>query len=236
VLTATQAEAHRSPCDLAVVAPVGAACTALVGLLPERHGDPPEPVRRPGPLAPPSAGEPLRPGHVLDALAGRLPPDVLLVEECPSAQPELYQRVPVRIPFGFLSTANGCLGFGLAGSIGLRMGLPDRPVVAVLGDGSTMYAIQALWSAARYDVGVLLVVLANGRYAVMDGLARRRGGVGAWPGFEAVDIGGLARALGCPSVRVQTHEDLLRVFDDVLPGLAERREPLLVEAVVGEQA
>jgi len=234
VLTADQAEAHRSPCDLAVVAPVAAACRALVEQLPERAGNPPEPVRRPARLAPPAAGEPLRPGHVLDAIAERLPDDALLVEECPSSQPELYQRVPVRIPFGYLSTANGCLGFGVAGSIGLRMGLPDRPVVAVLGDGSTMYAIQALWSAARYDVGVLLIVLANGRYAVMDALAGRHGGAGAWPGFESVDIGGLARSLGCPSVRVETHDDLLRVLDEALPGLAERRAPLLVECVVGE--
>jgi benzoylformate decarboxylase len=234
VLTADQAEAHRSPCELAVVAPVAAACRALVEQLPERAGNPPSPAPRPARLSPPATGEPLRPGHVLDALAERLPDDVLLVEECPSSQPELYQRVPVRIPFGYLSTANGCLGFGVAGSIGLRMGLPDRPVVAVLGDGSTMYAIQALWSAARYDVGVLLIVLANGRYAVMDALARRRGGAGAWPGFESVDIGGLARSLGCPSVRVETHEDLLRVLDETLPGLGSRREPLLVECVVGE--
>ena len=234
VLTADPAEAHRSPCDLAVVAPVGAACHALVEQLTERAGNPPEPVRRPAPLAPPKDGEALRPGHVLDALAERLPDDVLLIEECPSSQPELYQRLPVRIPFGFLSTANGCLGFGLSGSIGLRMGLPDRPVVAVLGDGSTMYAIQALWSAARYDVGVLLVVLANRRYAIMDALARRNGGAGAWPGFEAVDIGGLARSLGCPSVRVQTHSELLDTLDDAFDGLVEKRAPLLVEAVVGE--
>jgi thiamine pyrophosphate-dependent acetolactate synthase large subunit-like protein len=234
VLTADPSEAHRSPCDLAVVAPVGATCRALLEQLPERAGNPPEPVRRPGPLAPPGAGEPLRPGHVLDALAQRVPDDVLLIEECPSSQPELYQRLPVRTPFGFLSTANGCLGFGLAGSIGLRMGLPDRPVVAVLGDGSTMYAIQALWSAARYDVGVLLIVLANGRYAVMDGLARRHGGAGAWPGFESVDVGGLARSLGCPSVRVETYDQLVHTLDGAFDGLAERREPLLVEAVVGE--
>jgi benzoylformate decarboxylase len=235
VLTADAAEAHRSPCEVAVVAPVGATCRALVSLLPSRaSGTRFERARRPAPLAPPAAGEPLRPGHVLDALAERLPEDVLLVEECPSSQPELYQRIPVRVPFGFLSTANGCLGFGLAGSIGLRMGLPDRPVVAVLGDGSTMYAIQALWSAARYDVGVLLIVLANGRYAIMDGLARRAGGAAAWPGFESVDIGGLARALGCPSVRVETFSDLVDVLDGVVPDLAARRSPLVVEAVVGE--
>ena len=236
MLTADPAEAHRSPCDLAVVAPVGATCRALVELLPARAaGNPPEPVRRPAPLAPPAPGEPLRPGHVLDALAERLPDDVLLVEECPSSQPELYQRIPVRVPFGFLSTANGCLGFGLAGSIGLRMGLPDRPVVAVLGDGSTMYAIQALWSAARYDVGVLLVVLANGRYAVMDGLARRAGGAAAWPGFESVDIGGAGPGARLP---VGARRDPCRAgptrSTSVLPDLAARREPLVLEAVVGE--
>jgi len=234
VLTADPAEAHRSPCDLAVVAPVGAACQAIVDQLPARAGNPPEPVKRPAPLAPPAPGEPLRAGHVLDALAERLPDDVLLVEESPSVQPELYQRIPVTVPFGFLSTANGCLGFGLAGSIGLRMGLPDRPVVAVLGDGSTMYAIQALWSAARYEVGVLLVVLANGGYAIMDALARRHGGAAAWPRFDTVDIGGLARALGCPTVRVETHSELIATLDEAMDGLAARREPLLVEAVVGE--
>ena len=234
VLTANPAEAHRSPCDLAVVAPVAATCRAVVELLPERTGKPPEPMPRPAPLPPPAPGEPLRPGHVLDALAERLPRDVLLVEECPSSQPELYRRIPVRVPFGFLSTANGCLGFGLAGSIGLRMGLPDRPVVAVLGDGSTMYAIQALWSAAQYGVGVLLVVLANGGYAIMDALARRQGGAAAWPRFEAVDIGAVARALGCPSVRVETHSELVQTLDEAVPGLRVRSEPLLVEAVVGE--
>jgi benzoylformate decarboxylase len=234
VLTADPAEAFRSPCELAVLAPVAETCRALVEQLPQRAGTPPEPMRRPAALSAPADDEPLRPGHVLDALAARLPGDVLLVEECPSSQPELYQRIPVRVPFGFLSTANGCLGFGLAGSIGLRMGLPDRPVVAVLGDGSTTYAIQALWSAAHYDVGVLLVVLANGRYAVMDGLARRVGRAAAWPAFESVDIGGLARAFGCPSVRVSTYEDLVRTLEEVLPHLASRREPLVLEAVVGE--
>jgi benzoylformate decarboxylase len=68
----------------------------------------------------------------------------------------------------------------------------------------------------------------------MDALARRRGGEGAWPGFESVDIGGLARSLGCPAVRVQEHDDLIRVLDDVLPNLADRHEPLVLECVVRE--
>ncbi len=110
---------------------------------------------------------------MLDALAQRLPAEAVLVEETPSSQPELYRRVAVRSPGGYMACGNGGLGFGVAGSIGLRMGNPSRPVVAVVGDGSSMYAIQALWSAAHYEVGVLIIVMANGRYKVMDNLARQ---------------------------------------------------------------
>jgi benzoylformate decarboxylase len=172
---------------------------------------------------------------VLAALAERLPRNAVVVEETPSSQPELYRRLAVRSPGGFIAGGNGALGFGVAGSIGLRMGNPERPVVGVVGDGSSMYAIQALWSAAHYEVGVLLVVMANGRYAVMDGLARARDAPGAWPAFGSIDIAGMARCLGCPAVNVGTHEELLGTFDDVLPALADRREPLLVEVALAPQ-
>jgi benzoylformate decarboxylase len=233
VITDDPNEAHRSPCELALVASVAPACSALASRVAARDTAPPEPLRRPAAPEPPAPGEPLKPGHVLAALAERLPPDVVLIEETPSSQPELYERIPVRSPLGFFGAANGGLGFGLAGSIGLRMGLPDRPVVAVVGDGSSMYAIQSLWSAAQYRVGVLLIVMANGRYAVMDGLARAHGGAGAWPAFDAIDIAGIARCLGCSSTRVQTHEELVRTLDEVLPGLAGRGEPLVVEVALG---
>jgi benzoylformate decarboxylase len=176
----------------------------------------------------------LRAGHVLAALAERLPDDVVLLEESPSAKPELHQRIPARAPLGFVSCANGGLGFGLSGAIGLRMGLRDRPVVGVIGDGSALFAIQALWSAARYDVGVLLIVMANGGYGVMDAQARDRGGAGAWPGFPGVDIAGIARCFGCPATRVETHEQLLSALEEGLTDLAKRRQPLVVEVALAQ--
>ena len=229
VLTDDPAEAHRSPCALAVVAPVAEACFALAEELEARDGELPAPLQRPPAPAPPGEGEPLGAAHVLAALAQRLPANAVIVEETPSSQPELYRRLPIRSPDGFLACGNGGLGFGVAGSIGLRMGNPDRPVVGVVGDGSAMYAIQGLWSAAHYHVGVLLLVMANGAYAVMDGLARAADAPPAWPGFGGIDIAGIATSLGCPAVKVATHEQLMDTFDDVLPGLAGRREPLVVE-------
>jgi benzoylformate decarboxylase len=232
LISEDQAEAHRSPADLALVAPVAAACRALAEQLTQRDGLAPEPMRRPPAPAPPQPGEPLLAGHVLAALAERLPRDVVLLEESPSSRPELHQRIPARAPLGFVSGANGGLGFGLSGAIGLRMGLPDRPVVGVIGDGSSLYAIQALWSAAKYEVGVLLIVMANGSYAVMDAQASARGGSAPWPAFPGVDIAGIAGCFGCPSVRVETHEQLLSTLDEVLPGLSARRRPLLIEVVL----
>jgi benzoylformate decarboxylase len=105
-------------------------------------------------------------------------------------------------------------------------------VVAVLGDGSTIYSIQALWSAARYGCGLLVIVLANGSYAVMDALARDAGGVGAWPGFGEVKIATIAEGFGCPARRISTHDELIAALDELMPTLAEREAPLLLEVAV----
>ncbi|MGH2872159.1 MAG: thiamine pyrophosphate-dependent enzyme, partial [Solirubrobacteraceae bacterium] len=229
VLTEDQTEAHRSAAVLAVVAPVKAACALLCEQVAARNDELPAGVRRPSPEPPPAPGQPLTAAHVFDALSERLPHDAVVVEETPSSQPEMYRRLPIAAPGGFVACANGGLGFGVAGSIGLRLGNPERPLIGIVGDGASIYTIQALWSAAHYGIGVLLLVMANGRYAVMDGLAHAAGAAAAWPAFGSIDIAGIARCLGCPAVNVRSHDELTRTLDEVLPGLAERREPLLVE-------
>jgi benzoylformate decarboxylase len=104
-------------------------------------------------------------------------------------------------------------------------------VVAIVGDGSSLYAIQSLWTAAAYGAAALFVILKNGGYAVMDRLAEREGGTPAWPPVD-VDVAGLAEALGCPACRVGDLDSLRRTLDDVVPGLADRGEPLLLEVTV----
>ena len=251
VVTDDPAEAHRSPVELAVVADPAAVCAALADMVAERTGStsaaehasaglpPDDPARatpaarRPPPApAPPGPGEPLRAAHVLSALGERLAPDAVLIEEAPSNRPELLARLPARRPLGFLSAAMGGLGFALPAAIGVRMALPERPVVAVVGDGSALFGIQSLWSAPRYRSGPLFVVMANGGYRVMDRLAETQSEAAPWPDFGAVDVAAMARALGCPAIRVESHDELIAAFDDAVPELGSREEPLLVEAVV----
>ena len=225
VVTQDPDEAHRSPAELAVLGDPGSICDALSRVLVPREPTA-SPLKRP---APPDASERLRPAHVLHALAQRLPHNAILVEETPSSRPELHARIPATAPLGFVS-AMGLLGFGLPAAIGLRMARPDRPVVAVLGDGASLYQILGLWSASRYEVGVLFVVLVNGGYAIMDRLAERSGEPGPWPEVD-VDIAAMARAQGCDAVSVESHAELIEQLDRAF----EPRETPLLLAVRVDQ-
>jgi benzoylformate decarboxylase len=231
VVSREPSEVHRSTADLAVLAPPGALCVALAATVTARDPATREPFVRPDPPDPPADGEPLRAGHVFAAVAERLTPDAVVFEESPSNRPELLTRVPARRPLGSLSPAMGGLGFALPAATGIRMARPDLPVVAFVGDGSSLYAIQSLWSAAHYGAGTLFVILSNGGYSVMDRLTELHGGRPPWPGFD-VDVAGLAQAFGCPARTVHTHPELLETLDDVLPGLAGRTEPLLLQVVI----
>jgi benzoylformate decarboxylase len=228
-------ELHRSPAELALLASPASVCRELAKRVPQRDVAPPEPFRPPPAPAPPPAGEPLRAGHVLAALAERLPSDAVVVEEAPVDRPELHDRLLAREPLGFLSAAMGGLGFALGGATGVRMALTERPVVAVVGDGSSIYGIQALWSAAHYGIGVLFVILSNGGYAIMDRLAERVEREPPWPSFD-VDVAALARAFGCTARRISKHEELVRELDEIVPTLASREEPVLLDVVVAPTA
>lgn len=235
VITDDPEEAHRSPAELVLLAEPADTVRRLAPLVPAipRSSAP----NRPTAPQPPVPGEPLRAAHVLAALAERLDPKAVVVEETPSSRPDLHRLLPARAPLGFLSAAMGGLGFAMPAAIGVRHGAPDRPVVAVLGDGSSLYSIQALWSAAHYGIGVLFVVLANGRYAIMDRLSEREGAAApAWPAFTELSVSTLAKGLGCPAERVEDHTALLSVLDKVLPTLADRREPLVLEVAVEADA
>jgi benzoylformate decarboxylase len=222
-------EALRSVAYLVLLAPPAAACRELA----RRLELPARPAAGTRALPePPPAGERLRAGHVLSELQKRLPPDATLVEEAPSNRLELLDRIPTRTPEGYLSVANGALGFGLTAAVGLRMALPERPVVAVLGDGAASYVVQALWSAARYRAGALLIVLDNGGYAVMDEIAGAAGAAGPWPSFGELSLAAVAAGFGCPSRRVETFEELVAELDDIMPRLRDLERPLLLEVVV----
>ena len=225
-------ELHRSPAELGVLASLAAVCRELAGRVAARDAQAPEPFRPPPPPSPPGPGEALSASHVLAALAERLPREAVVVEEAPVDRPEIHARLPAREPLGYLSAAQGGLGFAMPAAAGVRMALPRRPVVAVVGDGSAIYGVPVVWSAAYYGIGALFVVLSNERYAVMDRLVERHGGPGPWPPFAEVELATIARGFGCQAERITSHDDLLSALDEVVPTLDKRDEPLVLDVLV----
>jgi benzoylformate decarboxylase len=233
VLTEDGEDAYRSECDFAVVAPVAPVCAAAAAVLPQAIRDSElGPMPRPSPLGPPTDQSPLTASQVISFVAELWPATGVLIEESPSSRPEMLRRIPARAPLGWLGNGNGGLGFGLGGAIGVRMAAPARPVLAIVGDGSAMFGIQALWSAVTYRVGVLFVVMSNGQYGVMDAQAKWKDETPPWPRFPGLDFTAIARGMGCPAVRVETYAEMSEALEPALAGLATSSEPLLVEAVI----
>jgi benzoylformate decarboxylase len=207
------AQAAWLPTGTSLVTTLRPALTHLTTLLEPADREPPPPRPVPGPATP---GDALTAEYVFDALRVRLPRDRVLVEETPSHRDALHARVPVEAPGGFLTTGSGALGWGLPLAVGRALA-DRRRVVCVLGDGSALYSVQALWTAARHRAPVSYVVLDNGGYAAVRGLGRRIG-IAPVPGTEigGVDFPALAAAFGCPAEYAEHPADLPAALDRVL--------------------
>jgi len=133
-------------------------------------------------------------------------------------------------------TVGGGLGWGIGAAVGTAMGVPDRPVVAVLGDGCAAFGVQGLWSAAHHRSPVLFVVMNNGEYRTLkDTLDRRKSGSparGRYVGLDlrdpALDWIAAGRAFGVETVRVGGCADLA----DAVATVGTRDAPLLVDVPV----
>jgi benzoylformate decarboxylase len=110
---------------------------------------------------------PLDPLAAAHAVAAGLPADAVVVEEAITVGVKLREVLTLDRPGSYVHTVGGGLGSGIGAAIGTRLGDAGRPVVAVLGDGCTMFGLQGLWSAARYRVPVTFVVMNNGEYRTL---------------------------------------------------------------------
>ena len=229
-LTDDPGRASRGVADVSVVGDVGLTVRALLERT--READRPPPGRRPAAPAP-EATDPMTSDFVLHALAERLPADAILVEEAPSTKAVFDARMTIRAPDGYHTTASGGLGYAMPASVGLKLSQPGRTVVCVIGEGSAMYSIQALWTAAQHGAAVLWVLLNNSQYGILKGFAELLDVGTGLPGLEVpgLDPVALARGFGCAGRRVERADELAGALDE---GLRAGRPYLLEVAVLRE--
>jgi len=113
------------------------------------------------------ASSPIRPERVMLQIADRLPENAVVVEEGLVSARTLHDFLRLRDTRGFFGLASGGIGFAIAGAIGIQLAQPDRPVVAVIGDGSAMYSIQALWTAAHLRLPITYIICNNRSYRIL---------------------------------------------------------------------
>jgi len=149
-------------------------------------------------------------------LAEALPPEAVVVDESISSGGGVRTLLRCQDPKSFFGLRGGGIGWGLPAACGIKLALPGRPVVALVGDGSAMYTNQTLWTAARERVAVVFVIFNNRSYRILKQRVHALKGFAAqddvYVGMDLenplIDFVGFARSLGVPGERVEKCRDV----------------------------
>ncbi|MFC7048737.1 benzoylformate decarboxylase [Emcibacter nanhaiensis] len=205
-LTCDPAQAALSPVGTAIQTSLKAGIAALLaGPAPGSEREMPTP--RPTPEE--ATGQRLTDVFLLQSLAKLRPEGSIVVEEAPSSRPVMQANLPMPNRDGFYTTASGGLGHGLPAAVGVALGRPGERVIALLGDGSSLYAIQGLWSAAQLGLPISFIIVNNGAYQALNSFAPQFGLqqlVGTQ--LPGLDFCALAEGQGVPATRVSDPADL----------------------------
>lgn len=195
-----------TPVGTSIIATMKPALTVLIELLPETRRA--MPVGRALPPAP-SAADPISAEYLLHTLASVMPDDAALVEEAPSHRPAMQKFMPMRGQDSFYTMASGGLGYSLPAAVGIALGRPAIRTVCLIGDGSAMYSIQALWTAAQRKLPLTVVVINNAGYGAMRSFSQVMQ-VRNVPGLDlpGIDFVRIAEGMGCDAVRVDKSSGL----------------------------
>jgi acetolactate synthase-1/2/3 large subunit len=179
---------------------------------------------------------PLNPDTIAAAIGAILPENAIVADESVTTGRGFFTLTAGAPPHDWLNNMGGSIGLGLPLATGAAVACPDRKVVCLEGDGSGMYTVQALWTMARENLDVTILVFANRNYQILKG---ELANVGAGnPGRKAIDMLSLdrptldwcamAKGMGVESRKVENAEDLCRAFEAGL----RSEGPFLIEVVL----
>ena len=173
------------------------------------------------------SARPMSPLALMEAVARVLPPEAAVIEEAVTTTGTMLERLGAfKNTSGHFGHRGWALGWGLGVSIGVKLAWPDRPVMAILGEGAALYGIQGLWSAAHHRVPVTFVIANNAQYQILKvgaaGMKLPRAQAGRFEGMDLiepeVDLVNLAKSLGVDACRVTEPEELSEMLKSSLTG------------------
>ena len=160
------------------------------------------------------------------AVGHAAPADALFVSEAGSNEVPITDYVRPGAALSHMTAVGEGLGFGLPAAAGAQLGAPDRPVIALMGDGAMHYAITSLWTATRYKIPLTIVVSSNEEYGVLKQFRDIEGVTGV-PGL---DLPGLNIEATAASYGIDAHEatDTDQVAEMLRAGVDDRERPTLI--------
>jgi len=175
---------------------------------------------------------PIDPRLLMMRISDEMPRDGVVVEEALTSSNSLPGFLRLADRQSFYGLSSGGLGFGMPGAIGVSLALPGRRVTAVIGDGSAMYGIQALWTAAHLKLPITYVIPNNRSYRILKERLVSMRSTDKFIGMDmrdpAIDYTGLARSMGVPARCVTDPADIVPALREA----AGRQGPSLVEVIV----
>jgi benzoylformate decarboxylase len=205
-VTDNPTDAAIAPVGTSILSSMRPALAELLACLGDSDREPPPPraVARQ-----PEASEPITAEYLLHRLSEALPPNAIVVEEAPSHRPAMHKHFPMRGQDSFYTMSSGGLGYSLPASVGISMARPGKRVLCLLGDGSAMYSIQALWTAAQHNLPITFVILNNSGYGAMRSFSRIMQAENP-PGIDlpGLDFVQIARGHGCEAMRVTKPDEI----------------------------
>jgi benzoylformate decarboxylase len=177
-----------------------------------------------------SEKDPMTAEFVMQTLASERPADSIVVEESPTARQPMQAHLPFDRPDSFYTMASGGLGFSLGAAIGIALAEREKRIIALIGDGSAMYGIQGLWSAAQNRLPIVFIILNNRRYAALeefkDHFHMDRVVGTQLPDIDFVTI---AKGQGVAGRRVEHAKDLAPAIRDALQ---HEQGPVLLDVAI----
>jgi benzoylformate decarboxylase len=179
---------------------------------------------------------PIDPDYLTLRLVEAMPDDAILVDEALTSGRPILSLRPHRERYGYHALASGGIGWGLPASVGVSLAHPNRPVVCFSGDGSAMYSIQALWTAAHHGLPLNVVIANNGGYRIIKQRLLAFHGDDHYVGMDfadpPVDFAGLARSLGLEAMRISEPAELQPKLSDAFARPGAKLIEVMVDGII----
>jgi benzoylformate decarboxylase len=183
---------------------------------------------------------PMSPTRMMEGLAGVVPDDIVVIDDAVSSRAALHESFSFSRSGSIHSErGGGAIGWGMGAALGVKLGEPDRPVLAIVGDGSAMMTVQALWTASAHQIPVIFAICNNGAYRVLkvnlhayfeDVLAEpdRKTNYLGMDLPKAFDLAAMASAMGVAAERIEDADLIGPAFQRAL----DSGRPALLDIVI----